>query len=172
MTNEKGVWYNNGGKENNDNYADLKDIVNKALNDIFNNENNNNDDKKYPQEKDKEDANDYNNKGDYNNDNLKDKDNINNAGNHAKGGGNNNIIVVDDEGKLPTENKPKKANMIYRYYKNGQLRSDRITDEKGIPIKSIHYTNHGYPKRHPKVPHSHDWGRDEKGNWTEFKEWY
>ncbi|MCI8458524.1 MAG: hypothetical protein HFE46_02515 [Clostridia bacterium] len=43
------------------------------------------------------------------------------------------------------------------------------TNEKGIPIISKHFINHGNAKTHPNVPHYHRWGWV-NGHWTEFKE--
>ncbi|MCD2349063.1 hypothetical protein LQK79_20625, partial [Clostridium guangxiense] len=52
------------------------------------------------------------------------------------------------------------------YDKNGNLTKERWYGEDGRVVKDRHYTNHGNPKLHPKVPHDHDWGYDENGNWT------
>ena len=50
-------------------------------------------------------------------------------------------------------------------YRNGKKYKERFYGENGFPIKDIHYTDHGNPKRHPKVPHIHRWGWKD-GKWT------
>lgn len=46
------------------------------------------------------------------------------------------------------------------YGKNGQAQMD------------IHYPNHRNAKKHPKVPHRHDWYKNKKGKWSLKKAWY
>lgn len=81
------------------------------------------------------------------------------------------VIKIENQKELPTLRNPGKPNARYDYYQNGNLKSSRFTDPNGVPTKSIHYTNHGNPKMHPQVPHTHDWGWL-NGQWTEFSEWY
>ena len=45
-------------------------------------------------------------------------------------------------------------------------KKERWYGPDGRPTKDRHHTDHGNPKQHPYVPHDHDWGFDEKGNWT------
>lgn len=80
-------------------------------------------------------------------------------------------FIVTDEHSLPTMKNPGVPNAVYKYYKDGVHKSSRITNVSGVPTKSIHYTNHGNPKIHPQIPHSHNWGW-KNGNWTENSEWY
>lgn len=42
---------------------------------------------------------------------------------------------------------------------------ERIYGPNGLPDRDRHHSNHGNPKKHPNVPHDHDWGYDEEGNW-------
>lgn len=79
--------------------------------------------------------------------------------------------AVFNEKNLPTMKHPGKPNTQYDYYQNDLLKSSRITNANGIPIQSIHYTNHGNSKIHPVVPHNHDWGWQD-GEWREFSKWY
>ncbi len=68
-------------------------------------------------------------------------------------------------GLAPTGLSP---NSYYPFYnKDGSLKIEWWTDNEGKVIHARHYTNHGNPKKHPVVPHDHDWYKDDKGNWTE-----
>ena len=40
---------------------------------------------------------------------------------------------------------------------DGNLEKERYYDENGNPLVDIDYTDHGNPKKHPKVPHKHWW---------------
>lgn len=44
------------------------------------------------------------------------------------------------------------------YDKDGKLVKERWYGPDGKPVKDRHHTNHGNAKKHPKVPHDHDWG--------------
>lgn len=90
------------------------------------------------------------------------------SGSKGYSGGIENVTNVKD---LPTMRNPGKPNTEYRYYQNGKLKSVRITNANGVPVKSIHYTDHGNPKIHPQVPHTHDWEWI-NGQWTESSDWY
>ena len=64
------------------------------------------------------------------------------------------VEIVKDS-KIPTTHTP---NSIIRRVDNyGKLISERIFGPDGRAVKDIHYTDHGNPKQHPKVPHEHIW---------------
>ncbi|WP_158523392.1 RHS repeat-associated core domain-containing protein [Clostridium taeniosporum] len=52
------------------------------------------------------------------------------------------------------------------YNKNGNLTKERWYGPDGRASKDKHYTDHGNPKRHSKVPHEHDWGYNKNGKWA------
>ena len=80
-----------------------------------------------------------------------------------------NVINVTQEKDLPPKAENPKPNTRYNYYQNGNLKSSRWTNEKSVPVLSKHYTNHGNAKKHPVVPHYHNWGWV-IGQWTELRE--
>lgn len=41
---------------------------------------------------------------------------------------------------------------------------DYYRDSSGKSYLDIHYTNHGNPKKHPKVPHRHSWKNGSPGD--------
>lgn len=72
-------------------------------------------------------------------------------------------------------NLPSKVNKGYSsrdLYKDGKLNTRRYYKKDGKAEVDIHYTNHGNAKKHPKVPHRHDWGYNSKGKWAKKTEWY
>ena len=42
-------------------------------------------------------------------------------------------------------------------YINGKKHMERRYDADGLPDEDIDYTDHGNPKKHPKVPNTHPW---------------
>ncbi|WP_336663426.1 hypothetical protein [Kurthia gibsonii] len=70
------------------------------------------------------------------------------------------------KGKLPTTGQKYSSKDLY---KDGKLNTRRYYGKSGKADIDIHYTNHGNPKKHPKVPHRHKWGYDSKGKWTPGK---
>ena len=68
------------------------------------------------------------------------------------------VIDTEFEGDLPRYKVPGQPNTRYNYYQNGLMKKSVWTNEKGIPIISKHFTNHGNAKTHPNVPHYHRWG--------------
>ena len=42
---------------------------------------------------------------------------------------------------------------------------ERVYGDNGLPSRDRHYTDHGNPSKHPYVPHDHDWGYNEQGEW-------
>lgn len=40
---------------------------------------------------------------------------------------------------------------------SGNVVKERYYDKNGNPLVDIDYTDHGNPKKHPKVPHKHWW---------------
>lgn len=48
--------------------------------------------------------------------------------------------------------------------KNGKVIQRRYYDKNGNADMDIDYTNHGNPKKHPKVPHRHDWKKGKRGS--------
>ncbi|MBM7541129.1 hypothetical protein JOE23_001374 [Amphibacillus cookii] len=64
-------------------------------------------------------------------------------------------VETTTNSKIPTVHKPN--SVIRRVNSNGNLISERIFDDVGKVITDIHYTDHGNPKMHPKVPHKHHW---------------
>ena len=64
------------------------------------------------------------------------------------------------------------ANSVGKEYdESGNLRKERLYGPDGLAVKDKHYTDHGNPKKHPKVPHEHDWGFNENGKWAPGR-WY
>lgn len=57
--------------------------------------------------------------------------------------------------KIPTTYTPN--SIIRRVDDNGTVISERVFGPDGRAVKDIHYTDHGNPKLHPKVPHEHIW---------------
>ena len=55
---------------------------------------------------------------------------------------------------LPVKSKPNSKSVRYS---NGEKIQERYYDENGEAKMDVDYTNHGNPKRHPKVPHRHRW---------------
>ena len=51
------------------------------------------------------------------------------------------------------------------YAKSPNGIKERWYGNDGKPRIDKHNTDHGNPKKHPDVPHGHDWGMDENGNW-------
>lgn len=62
------------------------------------------------------------------------------------------IISMPWGHKIPTVFKP---NSVIKKIVNGCIEQERYFDEKGETYLEIHYTNHGNPKTHPRVPHIH-----------------
>ena len=52
------------------------------------------------------------------------------------------------------------------YDDKGNLTKERWYGPDGRVTKDRHHTDHGHPKQHPNVPHDHDWGLNEDGNWA------
>ena len=50
-----------------------------------------------------------------------------------------------------------------RIDEEGNILTRRWYDEKGRAYRDVDFTNHGNPRRHPKVPHEHRWYWDESG---------
>lgn len=72
--------------------------------------------------------------------------------------------------KIPTIFKP---NSVMKKIVNGYIEQERYFDENGETYLEIHYTNHGNPKAHPRVPHIHQSkivnGTYQHAPWEEFK---
>lgn len=51
------------------------------------------------------------------------------------------------------------------YAKSPDGTKERVYGPDGKPSRDRHHTDHGNPKKHPDVPHDHDWGFDENGKW-------
>lgn len=64
----------------------------------------------------------------------------------------NHIHIAHWGYKIPTIYKP---NTVIKKIVNGIIEQERYYDEKGETYLEIHYTNHGNPKAHPRVPHIH-----------------
>jgi len=64
-------------------------------------------------------------------------------------------------------------NSVIKTIINGEINKERYYNEKGEPYLDIHYTDHGNPKAHPKVPHIHKItyinGRIGFLDWEEFE---
>lgn len=60
-----------------------------------------------------------------------------------------------NEHSLPTKYKPNSK--LSRTNSKGNVITERYYDSKGRAYKDIDYTNHGNPKTHPNVPHTHRW---------------
>lgn len=50
------------------------------------------------------------------------------------------------------------------YDEKGRLKERRYFGKDGKPDMDIHYTDHGNPKEHPKVPHRHNWKNGKPGD--------
>ncbi|WP_308578764.1 hypothetical protein [uncultured Selenomonas sp.] len=50
-----------------------------------------------------------------------------------------------------------------RIGEKGNILTRRWYDEKGRAYRDVDFTNHGNPRRHPKVPHEHRWYWNESG---------
>ncbi len=68
--------------------------------------------------------------------------------------------------KSPNNGDP---NSSYIWYKDGKKHQKRWYDKDGNPKLDKDYTDHGNPKRHPHVPHYHDWenGTHGDGYWID-----
>lgn len=77
-----------------------------------------------------------------------------------------NRYLTKDEGKtskhststsksLPTHGAPNSS--VDRVDKKGNVIQRRFYDKNGRATKDIDFTDHGNPKKHPKVPHEHRW---------------
>jgi hypothetical protein len=64
-------------------------------------------------------------------------------------------VEIVKNSKIPTTHTPN--SIIRRVDNDGKLISERIFGPDGRVVKDIHYTDHGNPKQHPKVPHEHIW---------------
>nr|WP_280521334.1 RHS repeat-associated core domain-containing protein [Paenibacillus mangrovi] len=60
------------------------------------------------------------------------------------------------DNKLPAKNQ-KPYSYMDRVDSNNKLIQRRFYDSKGNAKRDIDYTDHGNPKEHPKVPHTHVW---------------
>lgn len=72
------------------------------------------------------------------------------------------VNVMDTTGnknKLPLVSDP---NSVTKNNKNGKPVQERYYDENGDVYLDIDYTDHGNSKKHPIVPHQHNWVK-EKG---------
>ncbi|MGY0374224.1 hypothetical protein [Clostridium sp. JNZ J1-5] len=67
----------------------------------------------------------------------------------------NNSSKVVTHASPDLEGKPNSVGK--KYGKNGQLEQERYYGPDGRAVKDKDLTNHGNSKRHPKVPHEHDW---------------
>ena len=52
------------------------------------------------------------------------------------------------------------------YDDDGNLTKERWYGPDGRVTKDRHHTDHGNSKQHPYVPHDHDWGLNENGDWA------
>lgn len=71
---------------------------------------------------------------------------------------------------LAKQNKDKPPELPYigepnSHQKTPDGKKERWYGDNGLPRKDRHHTDHGNPANHP-VPHDHDWGFDDEGNWT------
>ena len=62
---------------------------------------------------------------------------------------------IVDKSALPIKHIPNST--LTKNDAKGNAIIKRFFDEEGKALKDIDYTNHGNPKRHPKVPHKHRW---------------
>ena len=74
----------------------------------------------------------------------------------------NGAIGQASTAELPYKGIP---NSHEEQYKDGKLFKERWYGPDGLPQKDRHHTDHGNPKHHPNVPHDHDWGTNEDGEW-------
>ncbi|MFT8352731.1 hypothetical protein [Clostridium saccharoperbutylacetonicum] len=64
-------------------------------------------------------------------------------------------IVKTTEQKIPTTGKPN--SVTQKVDEDGNIIQERYYDGDGRASKDIDYTDHGNPKQHPNVPHTHKW---------------
>jgi hypothetical protein len=68
------------------------------------------------------------------------------------------IDYINQSSSLPLKGD---VNTPGRLYDNeGNLKQKRWYGEDGLPIRDRDYTDHENPKKHPLVPHDHDWDFD------------
>ena len=81
-----------------------------------------------------------------------------------------NIAVAVWGNRVPTRFK---RNCVVKTVIHGEITKERYYNDTGIAYLDIHYTNHGNPKTHPKVPHTHRIeyvnGSPSYSSWEEFK---
>lgn len=82
--------------------------------------------------------------------------------------------VVEDVRSLPIRpDKGGRPNVKIILLRGGKAESIRTYDGEGYAYRDYDLTNHGNSKRHPVVPHVHDWivdstnGKIERGKWRE-----
>ncbi|MDO5027586.1 MAG: hypothetical protein Q4E50_07120 [Tissierellia bacterium] len=63
---------------------------------------------------------------------------------------------------LPTKSRPN-SSKDRKDSKTGKVVQRRYYDKDGNADMDIDYTNHGNPKKHPKVPHRHNWKNGKRG---------
>ena len=75
-------------------------------------------------------------------------------------GGNVYTINTTTSHNIPITGQP--DSVTQKLDKEGNVEKERYYDKNGNPTIDVDYTNHGNPKRHPKVPHIHHWDCSDK----------
>lgn len=66
--------------------------------------------------------------------------------------------TVSDHRSIPKHSTPN--SILDNTDENGNVKSRSFYDENGLKSKEIHTTDHGNSKKHPIVPHAHDYTWD------------
>ena len=98
-----------------------------------------------------------------NNKDINKKNSYNDVRKQQKNSNSNKNKVFRSHNNLPYRGEPG------GYAKMPDGSKERWYNDDGFPSLDWHHTNHGNPKQHPYVPHDHDWGWDEDGNWKPGK---
>lgn len=80
-------------------------------------------------------------------------------------------IKKEDNYSIPIKGIPNSVTIVR---KDGIVHQERYYDKDGNPHLDIDYSDHGNPKRHPVVPHEHNWtrlpnGKYKREKWSEIK---
>jgi len=78
--------------------------------------------------------------------------------------------TVSGHGTVPKKTTPN--SIVDHVDKDGKVDSRSFYDSTGLKTKDIHTTDHGNPKRHPIVPHAHDytWNEDQSRSTRTIRE--
>lgn len=80
-------------------------------------------------------------------------------------------IKNEDNYSIPFNGIPNSVTILR---KDGVIYQERYYDKNGNPYLDIDYSDHGNPKKHPIVPHEHEWiklpnGKYKRESWRKIK---